>query len=269
MSSHAQPKIGAKGEPSDLSVDEELLSTHEGPIPRHAAFIMDGNGRWAQGRGLQRIKGHRQGAGAVRRVVESCRYLGVDVVTLYAFSTQNWGRPEDEVTGLMTLFNLYIKKERARLIRNGIRLQVIGDRSKLSEKLQQAIADLEERTAANTDMLLQVAVSYGGREEILRAARGLAKRVQAGELSPEDIDEDCFERELYTHNTPDPDLVVRTSGELRVSNFLLWQIAYSELYVTDTLWPDFDEETLLTAFGAYAGRQRRFGKTGEQIEDSD
>ena len=167
----------------------------------------------------------------------------------------------------MTLFNVYIKKERDRLVQNGIRIRVIGDRSQLSKKLRKAIDGLEEATAHNDEMLLQVAVSYGGREEILHATRQLTAAVRAGELEPEDIDESTFAERLYTRGAPDPDLVVRTSGELRISNFLLWQIAYSELYVTDTLWPDFDERELLEAFGSFGQRQRRFGKTGEQAQE--
>ena len=253
--------------PDDLSVDQQLLETYDGQIPEHVAVIMDGNGRWAQQRGMRRIKGHREGAGAVRTTVESCRYLGVDVLTLYAFSSQNWGRPSAEVSGLMTLFNHYIKKERARLLRHGIRLHVIGDRSRLSKKLQRAILDLEEESAGNDEMILQVAVSYGGREEILQATRRLAGLAAEQKIDPTAIDEELFSTALYTQGRPDPELVIRTSGEQRVSNFLLWQIAYSEFYYTDTLWPDFDEAELLKAFASFGDRQRRFGQTGDQLID--
>ena len=249
----------------ELTVNEALLKAYEGPIPRHVAVIMDGNGRWAQQRGLMRLKGHRAGADSVRCVVESCRYLGVEILTLYAFSSQNWGRPTDEVSGLMTLFDLYIKKEKERLLANNIRLQVIGDRGRLSKKLQKAIAKLEEQSAENDGMLLQVAVSYGGREEILEATRRIACAVARGELNPDAIDEETFGRHLYTEGRPDPDLVIRTSGECRVSNFLLWQIAYSELHITETLWPDFDETHLLAAFSDFGHRNRRFGQTQEQV----
>ncbi len=255
----------------DLTVDEQLLSEYHGAVPRHVAIIMDGNGRWAKQRGMARLRGHHAGADAVGAVVESCRYLQVEVLTLYAFSTENWQRPDHEVSGLMTLFDVYIKKERRRLLDNGIRLEVIGDRSQLSDKLQRAIAELEEASSGNDDMLLQVAVSYGGREEILRATRRVAAQVQAGTLDPEEIDEDVFETGLYTRGRVDPELVIRTSGEHRISNFLLWQIAYSELYFTETLWPDFDEAALLEAFADFEHRQRRFGMTGDQIgggEDS-
>lgn len=251
----------------DLSVDEELLKSYDGSVPRHVAIIMDGNGRWATSRGLKRIRGHHEGAHAVRRVVESCRYLGVEVLTVYAFSSQNWSRPETEVSGLMTLFDIYIRRERKRLIKNQVALRVIGDRSKLSPKLQRSIADLEEATAPGAKMTLQVAVSYGGREEILRATRALAKDVAEGRLDPEAIDEDAFNAYLYTAGQPDPDLIIRTSGEVRVSNFLLWQLAYAEIYVTDTLWPDFDEEGLIKAFACFDDRERRFGLTGQQLAE--
>ena len=249
----------------DLTVDEDILDAYDGPIPRHVAVIMDGNGRWATCQGKRRIQGHRAGADAVRCTVESCRYLEVDCLTLYAFSSQNWDRPRPEVSGLMTLFSRYIKKERRRLINNGIRLQVIGRRQKLSNKLQRAVAELEEASAHNTGMTLQVAVSYGGRDEIVRAARQIATAAKQGHLDPQSVDADTVKNHLYTGDQPDPELVIRTSGEQRVSNFLLWQIAYSELYFTDTLWPDFREPHLLQAFQDFGRRQRRFGKTGQQI----
>lgn len=228
---------------------------------------MDGNGRWATRRGMARIRGHHEGATAVRRIVESCRYLGVEVLTLYAFSSQNWGRPEDEVSGLMTLFDFYIKRERKRLVENGIQMKTIGDAERLSPKLRAAIADLEDATSHNSDMVLQVAVSYGGREEIIHAVRRIAKDVEAGQLAAEDITEKHLEEYLYTDKLPDPDLIIRTSGEMRISNFLLWQIAYSELYVTDILWPDFDEVHFVAALRDFASRQRRYGLTDDQLEN--
>lgn len=256
----------ADGSKLNLSVDEQLLSGFEGQVPRHVAIIMDGNGRWATSRGMNRLRGHHEGANAVRRVVESCRYLGVEILTLYAFSSQNWQRPVDEVSGLMALFDLYIQKERKQLIENNVAVKIIGDRERLGPKLQAAIAQLEAATAPGAQMILQVAVSYGGRDEILRATRALAKRAQAGELDPTSIDETTFAAELYTADQPDPDLVIRTSGEFRISNFLLWQIAYSEIYVSDVLWPDFNEARLLEAFADFGGRERRFGLTGEQVK---
>ena len=249
-----------------LTADEDVLAAYDGPVPQHVAIIMDGNGRWAVGRGLKRLKGHHEGAESVRVVVESCRYLGVKSLTIYAFSSQNWGRPEDEVSGLMTLFDRYIKKEQERLIANDIRLRVIGDRERLSDHLQEAIAALESRSSEGSpQMVLQVAVSYGGREEIVQAVRAIAHEVASNELNPEDIDAATIAEHLYTAQVADPDLVIRTSGELRVSNFLLWQIAYSELIVTPTLWPDFREPDLLEAFREYGRRQRRYGKTGAQV----
>jgi undecaprenyl diphosphate synthase len=248
----------------NLHVDEAVLKSYTGPIPRHVAVIMDGNGRWAEGRGMPRIKGHHEGANAVRRVVESCRYLGVGVLTLYAFSSQNWGRPVDEVTGLMTLFDIYIKRERKRLIENGVAMRMIGDRTRLSPRLQEAIGNLEDATSHNSNLILQVAVSYGGREEILHATRCIAEEVRAGALEPAAITEADFVKHLYTSAVPDPDLLIRTSGEMRISNFLLWQIAYSEIVVTDALWPDFDEKHFVAALDSFGSRQRRYGLTGAQ-----
>ncbi|MBA2662287.1 MAG: di-trans,poly-cis-decaprenylcistransferase [Bradymonadaceae bacterium] len=250
----------------NLSVNETLLAAFDGPIPRHVAIIMDGNGRWATSRGMNRLRGHHEGANAVRRTVESCRYLGVEVLTIYAFSSQNWQRPVDEVSGLMTLFDLYIKKERKLLMDNNVAIRIIGDRTRLSDKLQAAIVQLEEATAPGAKMVLQVAVSYGGREEILGATRALCARVEAGEFKASDVDEALFSSHLYTAGQPDPDLVIRTSGEFRISNFLLWQLAYAEIYVTDVLWPDFDEAHLLEAFGSFGRRERRFGLTGAQVK---
>lgn len=249
-----------------LTADEDVLKAYDGPVPAHVAAIMDGNGRWATSRGMQRIRGHHEGAESVRVVVECCRYLGVKSLTLYAFSSQNWGRPDDEVGGLMTLFDLYIKKERERLIANNVQLKLVGDRDRLSDKLQAAIAKLEADTSHNAEMLLQVAVSYGGREEIVQAARRIAAAVAAGEIAPDDVDETLLSSFMLTQPGTDPELVIRTSGEFRVSNFLLWQIAYAEFFVTPTLWPDFREPDLLEAFRAFGKRERRFGKTSAQLE---
>jgi len=249
----------------DLSIDAQILSDYKGIIPNHVAIIMDGNGRWAQQRGMMRLKGHHEGAHSVRRIVEACRYLNVGVLTLYAFSTQNWSRPETEVSGLMKLFGIYIRKERNRLLKNGIRLRVIGDREALSKGLRSAIESLEAASKDNTGMLLQVAVSYGGREEILAATRKIAEAVRAGELEPEEINEATFGRHLYTGGEPDPDLVIRTSGEFRISNFLLWQLAYSELYFLDKLWPEFTKNDFYNAVIDFQKRERRFGMTSEQL----
>ncbi len=263
MSALAQPH---RTDLADLKVDSALLDSYQGKVPRHVAIIMDGNGRWAQQRGMRRIRGHHQGAHSVRHVVEACRYLGVETLTLYAFSEQNWGRPQDEVSGLMTLFDIYIKRERKRLIKNQVALKVIGDVERLPKKLRAAIRELEEATAPDAKMTLQVAVSYGGREEILLATRAIAADVASGKLSADQISEELFSSYLYTAQQPELDLMIRTSGEMRISNFLLWQVAYAEIFVTETLWPDFNEATLLEAFGSFDSRERRFGKTGEQIK---
>ncbi|QED28203.1 isoprenyl transferase [Microvenator marinus] len=251
-----------------LHVDEAVLKTCTGPMPKHVGIIMDGNGRWAKGRGMPRIKGHHEGANAVRRTVESCRYLEIPHLTLYAFSSQNWGRPQDEVTGLMTLFDVYIKKERQRLIDNGVAMRMIGDRSRLSPGLLRAVEGLEDATAHNSDLILQVAVSYGGREEILSAVKAIAKEISDGTLRAEDIDEHTVSDHLYTRNIPDPELIIRTSGEFRVSNFLLWQAAYAEFFVTDTMWPDFNEVHLRDALNSFGSRERRFGLTSAQLSET-
>ncbi len=252
-----------------LSINQDIIDTYEGDVPKHIGVIMDGNGRWAQERGMIRIRGHHEGAKTVRTVVESCRYLGCEALTLYAFSAQNWGRPEDEVKGLMSLFDLYIKKERKTILDNGIQLRVIGDRSKLGPKLISAIEGLEEISKDNSDMILQVAVSYGGREEIIRAAKIIAEKATRNEIDTDQIDEHMLASAMYSPDLPDPELIVRTSGEFRVSNFLTWQSAYSEFFVSDLYWPDFDEEEFVKALKSFGDRQRRFGKTGEQISKED
>ena len=234
-------------------------------LPRHLAVIMDGNGRWAKQRGWQRVRGHEEGAESVRVVVRACRRLGIGALTLYAFSEENWGRPGAEVKALMMLLGRFLKKERQEMLDQGIRLNAIGEIDKLPEStrglLQKTMAD----TASGRDMTLTLALSYGGRQEILRATRALCRQAAEGALDPAAIDEQAFSAQLYTNGLPDPDLLIRTSGEQRVSNFLLWQIAYSEFYFCETLWPDFREPHLMAALQSYARRQRRFGKTGEQL----
>jgi len=233
-------------------------------LPRHVAVIMDGNGRWAQRRALPRHLGHRAGAKAVRATVEGCARRGVEVLTIFAFSSENWQRPQDEVTRLMELFVESIDKEVDELHRNGIRVRFIGDLSRLRAVLGAKIAAAEARTAANQRMTLFIAVSYGGRWDIVEAARRLAARVVTGEIKPEAIDETLFADQLQLAGTPEPDLFIRTGGEQRISNFLLWNLAYSELYFCDTLWPDFDDAALDAALRFYASRQRRFGLTDAQ-----
>ena len=229
------------------------------PGPQHVAIIMDGNGRWAKARGLPRVAGHRRGADAVRRVVRGAGELGVPVLTLFAFSTENWARPADEVSDLMGLLRHYLRHELEELHRNGARLRVVGNRDGLASDIVRDIADAERLTRDNTRIDVNICINYGARDEILRATRSLARQVSAGEIRAEDIDESRFERELLTAGVPDPDLLIRTSGEQRISNFLLWQCAYAELVFVDTLWPDFGKEHLEKAIGEFRRRERRYG----------
>lgn len=226
--------------------------------PRHVAFIMDGNGRWAKARGQARIFGHRAGAKTLEQVLDWCGEVGVEIVTVYAFSTENWKRPADEVAGLMKLLGVFLREKRAKLLADKIRFRVIGRRMDLSPALRRAIEKLEAETAGFTRQLV-VALSYGGRAEIVDAARQLAQDVAAGTLPVTALDEQTFASRLYAPDLPDPDLIVRTSGEFRLSNFLLWQCAYAELYVTDTLWPDLDRVAFDRALASYAHRERRMG----------
>ena len=228
-------------------------------LPRHVGIIMDGNGRWARQRRLPRIAGHRAGVRAIRPVTEECDRLGVHILTLYAFSTENWSRPRSEVNALMRLFHETIDREIDELHANGVQVRVLGRREELSERLQARIAEAEALTARNTAAILNVAINYGGRSEIVEAIRELAA---AGD-DLRHLDEATLSRTLYTAGLPDPDLIIRTAGEMRVSNFLLWQAAYAELYVTQTLWPDFGEEELRAALHAFAERDRKFGAVRE------
>jgi undecaprenyl diphosphate synthase len=232
------------------------------PGPNHVAIIMDGNGRWAKARGLPRVAGHRRGADAVRRVVRGAGELGIPVLTLFAFSTENWTRPADEVSDLMGLLRHYLRNELEELHKNGARLRVIGNREGLAADIVRDIADAENMTRDNGRIDVNICINYGARDEILQATRSLARRAAAGELSPDRIDEACFERELLTAGVPDPDLLIRTSGEQRISNFLLWQCAYAELVFVDTLWPDFGKENLEQAIIEFRRRERRYGGVG-------
>lgn len=240
---------------------DELDFNH---IPQHIAIIMDGNGRWATERGKPRSYGHQAGVDTVRRITSECTRLGVKYLTLYTFSTENWSRPADEVAALMGLVLTSLEDEI--FMRNNVRFRVIGDIQRLPEPVRQKLAETEAHTANNSAMTMVVALSYSARWEITRAAQTLARRAAEGKLSPDDIDEGMVARCLTTHFMPDPDLLIRTGGELRISNYLLWQIAYSELYFCDTYWPDFDEQDLHKAIRSYQQRQRRFGKTEEQVE---
>ena len=234
-------------------------------MPRHVAVIMDGNGRWATARGKTRVQGHRRGKDSVREVVETARELGIEVLTLYAFSSENWERPEREVSALMRLLRGYLRSELKKMMRYEIKLRAIGNLRKLPPDVLAELRSVERETKSNTRMTVQLAVSYGGREEIVRAARTLARKVRDGKLRAEEIDELEFEAALFTAGTPDPDLLIRTSGEMRVSNFLLWQVAYTELYVTETLWPDFRRAEFILALEHYKKRSRRYGRTSEQL----
>ncbi len=235
-------------------------------IPRHLAVIMDGNGRWAQARGLPRIKGHEAGAESVRVVVRTCRELGVEAVTLYSFSTENWRRPPSEVAGLMKLLADYVRTERSEILDNNIRLQAIGQIDRLPIFVRRPLQELiRVSDRGKPRMTLTLALSYGGRREIVDAVQDIARRAAAGQLRPEDIDEDTISSHLSTAGLPEPDLLVRTSGEMRLSNFLLWQLAYAELYVTPVAWPDFRKPNLLEAFREFGQRERRFGMTSAQV----
>ena len=238
-------------------------------LPRHVAIIMDGNGRWAQRRGLPRIRGHVVGVESVRVVVRLARKLGISYLTLFAFSEENWQRPAMEIRVLMALLRRFLQRELSEMQDNQIALKAIGNLEQLPGAVQRDLAATTAATAAGPKMTLTLALSYGGRSEIVQAAQALAREVQAGRLRPEQIDVALFARCLYTADLPDPDLLIRTSGEYRLSNFLMWQSAYTELYVTDTLWPDFREDDFLAALDAYRQRQRRFGLTQEQIESQE
>ncbi|HEX8481247.1 MAG TPA: isoprenyl transferase [Allosphingosinicella sp.] len=228
-------------------------------LPRHVAIIMDGNGRWAKARGLPRAAGHRQGAEAARKVLRAAGEAGVECLTLYAFSSENWRRPEDEINDLMGLLRFYITRELDALHREGVRLKILGNHNAFQDDIASLVDQAVTRTAGNQRMTLAIALNYGARAELVQAARGLAQRVRSGEIGPDDIDEAMVEDSLDTAGLPPLDLLIRTSGEQRLSNFLLWQAAYSELLFVDTLWPDFDDHALRSALAAYAGRERRFG----------
>ena len=238
-------------------------------IPRHIAIIMDGNGRWAQERGLPRVIGHRAGAKAVKKIARIAKELGISVLTLYAFSTENWKRPAAEVQALMKLLSSFLQAERANMLRDNVILHTIGDREGLPENVQKVLAEVSKETSENSDakdsLTLNLALNYGGRMEIVRAARAVAESCVQGRIAPADITEELFAAHLDSAGLPDPDMIIRTGGESRLSNFLLWQASYAELYITDIYWPDFGREQLLQAIGDFQRRERRFGKTGEQV----
>lgn len=235
-------------------------------LPRHVAIVMDGNNRWAKQRHLPSLAGHKAGADTVREVVRTCASYGVESLTLFAFSSENWKRPEKEVLGLMDLFMMALKREVKKLHQNNIRLKVIGDMSRFSDSLQRLIANAEALTAENTAMTLNVAANYGGQWDILQATKALAEKAAAGQISPDDITPELFEESMTLVGQPQVDLCIRTGGEQRISNFLLWHSAYAEFYFTDKYWPDVNQQEMEAAFAVFAGRQRRFGKTSEQVE---
>jgi undecaprenyl diphosphate synthase len=233
-------------------------------LPHHIAIIMDGNGRWAKSRSLNRVKGHEAGVESVRVIVRTCREIGIKILTLYAFSTENWHRPQYEIQALMTLLKNFLRSELREMLDNNIRLNAIGQIWRLPEDVQVALRETMEATRHNTEMLLNLALSYGGRDEIVEGVQKVALDIQKKKIKPGDLTPRLFSEYLYTKGMPEPDLLIRTSGEMRISNFLLWQIAYSEIYVTDILWPDFRKEALLEAIRDYQRRERRFGMTEEQ-----
>ena len=257
------PKL-PKNNTSDVQPSTEKINLEK--LPQHLAIIMDGNGRWARERNLSRIEGHRAGAESVRTIVRACRRIGIPILTLYAFSKENWQRPSREVQALWRLLSRYLKSELDEMMANDIRLNAIGDIQELPESVNRLLVETMDKTAPNQEMILNLALSYGGRSEIVRAAQNLAAACVAKQLEPADIDEVMFSKNMYTADMPDPDLLIRTSGEQRISNFLLWQMAYTEIHVSPVYWPDFREPQLMEALADYQRRERRFGKTGEQQE---
>jgi undecaprenyl diphosphate synthase len=236
-------------------------------LPKHVAIIMDGNGRWAKNRALNRIRGHENGINSVRDIVRTSREIGISYLTLYAFSEENWKRPKREVDALMSLLKRFLKKELDEMLENGIRFQTIGRTGKLPKSVQRLISETSDMTSQNRDMVLTLALSYGGRQEILDAVQKISQRIESEDLRPEEITQQTISDSLYTSGIPDPDLLIRTSGEYRVSNFLLWQIAYAEMYITPTLWPDFRKEEYFSAIEAFQKRERRFGAS--ELEQRD
>ena len=236
-------------------------------LPSHVAVIMDGNGRWAKKRLLNRIQGHEKGSETVRTIVRACREIGISYLTLYAFSTENWQRPQSEVLALMTLLKKFLESEKKEMLDNNIRLYAIGQIERLPENVRQALLNVMALTKNNNGMTLNLALSYGGRAEIVKMVKEIAMKAKDGTIGPDSITPEIISEHLYTRQMPDPDLLIRTSGEMRISNFLLWQIAYSEIYITDTLWPDFGKDEFVRILKDYQQRDRRFGKVGTQLKE--
>ena len=250
-----------------MEISTEQLTQQK--LPNHIAIIMDGNGRWAKKQGKKRVFGHHQGVKTVRNIVENSVELKIPYLTLYTFSTENWNRPKEEVDALMNLLVETLKDQLKDLMRQNIKLNAIGDLSQLPKQTYDTLQDVLQQTAQNTGMVLSIALNYGGRHEIVQMTVDLAKKVKNNIILPDNIDENKINLHLYTHNLPDVDLMIRTGGEKRISNFLLWKIAYAELYFTDTLWPDFDQQNYYNALADYQKRERRFGKTSEQINNEE
>ena len=243
-----------------FSLKKKVPSLDTLKVPEHVAIIMDGNGRWAKKRGLPRVAGHRAGADSVKQIVKSCDTLGIKYLTLYAFSSENWDRPEKEVTALMELLEKFLKERLPEMLQDNVRLKAIGRLDMLPDNVRRELDMAIAKTASNTAVTMTLALSYGGREEIVDAAKKLAKAAAAGELDPDAITNETFASQLYTSDIPDPDLLIRTSGELRLSNFLLWQLSYAEIVITDKLWPDFRHDQLVASLQEFSLRDRRFGK---------
>lgn len=263
---HSQSPPSVNGAHSDEQRQQALRD--RGELPTHIACIMDGNGRWAQQRQKDRVVGHHEGVSSVREVTEACAELGVEHLTLYTFSTENWERPDSEVEALMELLVHTVQKERATLMENGVRLKTIGDLTALPGSCEEALRETKEATAENDRMTLTLALSYSGRWEILEATRAIAEAVQEGSVAPDEIDEALFEQHLDTAGLPDPDLMIRTGGEYRLSNFLLWQCAYTELFITEKYWPDFRRPELYESIRSFQDRDRRFGRVSKAAEDA-
>lgn len=257
-----------KGTAQKTSADSEIQRSlkRSGDIPKHIAIIMDGNGRWAQERGLSRVAGHLEGVNSVRDIVEACGQLDVQCLTLYAFSTENWKRPKNEVSTLMRLLLKALRDEADALHKNNVRLTAMGELSALPQRVQDELHEAMEKTKNNTGLILNLALSYSGRWDILQAVKALSNRVSRGDLPPDEIDDGVFSQYLATQNLPDPDLLIRSSGEFRISNFLLWQIAYTEIFIGHWYWPDFRRQHLYQAIADYQKRERRFGMVSEQIQ---
>jgi undecaprenyl diphosphate synthase len=249
----------------DINVTAEIPLTSAN-LPRHVAIIMDGNNRWAKQRNQLGISGHKAGVEAVRKVVTTCAQEGIEVLTLFAFSSENWRRPKDEVSALMRLFLFALEREVKKIHRNNIRLKIIGDRQQFNEPLQKHMFNAETLTAQNTGMTLVIAANYGGQWDIVQASQKIAEQVEQGVISSKEVNNELFQSFLSIGDLPAPDLMIRTAGELRISNFMLWQLAYAEFYFSDLYWPDFDSEQMLLALAAYQNRKRRFGQTDDQLE---